>query len=47
MKYVFGNWKMYLNAAETVALATGLKNETVEEKVSVAVFCLFKTLRRY
>ncbi|HLD31450.1 MAG TPA: triose-phosphate isomerase [Patescibacteria group bacterium] len=45
MKYVFGNWKMYLNAAETVALATGLKNETVEEKVSVAVFPLLLSVQ--
>lgn len=39
MKYIFGNWKMYLDFNESVALATKLAEEKfLSEKVELAVF---------
>lgn len=39
MKYIFGNWKMYLNLDESTVLAEKLAKEKItNEKVSIAVF---------
>ncbi|MBT3538817.1 triose-phosphate isomerase [Candidatus Parcubacteria bacterium] len=38
MKYIFGNWKMYLNHEESVGLANVLKEIKVEDDVKLGVF---------
>lgn len=38
MKYIFGNWKMYLNAAESLELARALSLVPVSSSVRAAVF---------
>lgn len=39
MKYIFGNWKMYLNHEESVAFAEKLKKEKLKDKnIEIAVF---------
>ena len=39
MKYIFGNWKMYLDLNESKALAEAMVGESFDsEKVSVAIF---------
>lgn len=38
MKYIFGNWKMYLNATESVELAETLSSLSLPSGVTVAVF---------
>lgn len=38
MQYIFANWKMYLNATESLALATTLAPTTLSSDVECAVF---------
>ncbi len=38
MKYIFANWKMYLNAEESKNLAMGLKLQTLPQGIEPAVF---------
>lgn len=38
MKYIFGNWKMYLDYAESVKLASEIKNVSFDEDFEVSIF---------
>lgn len=44
MKYIFGNWKMYLSHKEAVQLAVSIAKAAEGNKVKVALFPAFTTL---